>query len=162
EPGYSGPTLPEDRPPRKYSSINAVLFGPLSRGRTHIMSSDPSDPADIDPAYYAHPLDLATHVKGVQLARTMLRTAPLDSIYDGDYEPGPGRQTVEELTSWVKETAASDNHVVGSLAMMPAELGGVVDTRLKVYGLENVRVVDASIIPFPISAHIVSIYLLFL
>jgi len=142
EPGYSGPTPLADRPKdKKYTSINAVLFAPLSRGRTHIKSSDPSEVATIDPAYYAHPLDLVTHVKSIQLGREMLRTPPLDKIYEGENEPGEDVKTEEDLTRWAREVGSSDNHVVGSLAMMPKELGGVVDTRLRLYGARNVRVV---------------------
>ncbi|KAF8957589.1 alcohol oxidase [Flammula alnicola] len=156
EPGYGGPTLLPNRPARKYTTINAVLFAPLSRGRTHITSSNPLDKSAIDPAYYAHPLDLATHVKAIELGRKMLRTPPLDSIYEGEYEPGEDKKTEQDVTTWARGASASDNHVIGTLAMMPKELGGVVDTRLRVYGIQNVRVVDASVIPFPISAHLES------
>lgn len=137
EPGYSGPTHFAKRPKVKFTSLNAVLFGPLSRGRTHINSTDPFQPPAVDPAYYAHPLDFETHVRGIELSRTMLRTSPLDRIYEGEYEPGEGK----DVEVWAREVAASDNHVVGSLAMMPQELGGVVDTRMKMYGIANVRVV---------------------
>jgi choline dehydrogenase-like flavoprotein len=152
EPGYSGPTPFGQRPRLKFTSINAVLFGPLSRGRTHITSTDPFEAPAVDPAYYAHPLDFETHVRGIELSRTMLRTPPLSSIYEGEYEPGHGK----DARVWAREVTASDNHVVGSLAMMPKELGGVVDTRMKMYGIENVRVVDASVVPFPVSAHLMS------
>ena len=138
EPGYSGPTPPTERPEVKYTTVNAVLYGPLSRGRTHITSTDPFEAPDLDPAYYAHPLDFETHVKGVELSRRILRSPPLDSIYEGEYEPGISGKDVEV---WAREVATSDNHVVGSLAMMPKELGGVVDTRMRMYGIENVRVV---------------------
>ncbi|KAF8161666.1 alcohol oxidase [Crassisporium funariophilum] len=158
EPGYAGPQSFTDRPRRKYTSINAVLFGPLSRGRTHITSSDPFHPAAVDPAYYAHPLDLITHVKGIQLARKMLRAPPLNTIYQGEFEPGAEKVSDQDVEGWTKDVAASDNHVVGSLAMMPQDLGGVVDTKMRVYGIKNVRVVDASIIPFPLSAHLVRFF----
>ena len=144
EPGYSGPTPFAQRPPLKFTSINAVLFGPLSRGRTHITSTDPFQVPAVDPAYYAHPLDFETHVRGIELSRTMLRTPPLDLIYEGEYEPGYAK----DVRVWAREVAASDNHVVGSLAMMPKELGGVVDTRMKMYGIENVRVVGAFLLAF--------------
>ena len=120
--------------------MNAVLFAPLSRGRTHINSTDPFQATVLDPAYYAHPLDFETHVKGIELSRTILRTPPLDLIYEGEYEPGDNAKG-GDVKTWAREVAASDNHVVGSLAMMPKELGGVVDTRLRMYGVENVRVV---------------------
>ena len=144
EPGYSGPTPFTQRPQVKFTSMNAVLFGPLSRGRTHINSTDPFQATALDPAYYAHPLDFETHVRGIELSRTVLRTPPLDSIYEGEYEPG----NAKDVKTWAREVAASDNHVVGSLAMMPKELGGVVDTRLKMYGSENVRVVGTFLVTF--------------
>ena len=144
EPGYSGPTPFTQRPQVKFTSMNAVLFGPLSRGRTHINSTDPFQATVLDPAYYAHPLDFETHVKGIELSRTILRTPPLDSIYEGEYEPG----NAKDVKTWAREVAASDNHVVGSLAMMPKELGGVVDTRMKMYGIENVRVVGTFVVAF--------------
>ena len=144
EPGYSGPTPFAQRPRVKFTSMNAVLFAPLSRGRTHINSTDPFQATALDPAYYAHPLDFETHVKGIELSRTILRTPPLDSIYEGEYEPGDAK----DVKTWAREVAASDNHVVGSLAMMPKELGGVVDTRTKIYGIENVRVVGTWFIFF--------------
>lgn len=144
EPGYSGPTPFTQRPQVKFTSINAVLFGPLSRGRTHITSTDPFEAPALDPAYYAHPLDFETHVKGIELSRTILRTPPLDLIYEGEYEPGGSK----DVRVWAREVAASDNHVVGSMAMMPKELGGVVDTKMKMYGIKNVRVVGAFILIF--------------
>lgn len=85
-------------------------------------------------------MDLLTHVKSIQQARKMLRTPPLDSIFEGEYEPGEGK-VEEAVTAWAREVAASDNHAMGSLAMMPFHMGGVVDTRLRVYGIDNVRVV---------------------
>jgi choline dehydrogenase-like flavoprotein len=76
---------------------------------------------------------------GMELGSTALKTPPLDTIYQEEYEPGD----TKNVEVWAREVAASDNHVVGSLAMMPKELGGVVDTRMRMYGIENVRVVGA-------------------
>lgn len=65
----------------------------------------------------------------------------MDSIFDGEFEPGVQFQTDEEIEGWLRGVVASDNHEVGTTSMMPEELGGVVDTSLKVYGTSNVRVV---------------------
>ncbi|KAJ7264152.1 alcohol oxidase [Mycena rebaudengoi] len=156
EPGYSGPTNFTARPARNYTTINSVLYAPLSRGRTHITSSNPLTPPAVDPAYWAHPIDVAAQVGGIKLARKMLVAPPLDSIYSGEFEPGAEKDTDDKIEDWLRNVVASDNHEVGSLSMMPQSLGGVVDTSLKVYGTANVRVADASIIPFPISAHLSS------
>ncbi|EAU91988.2 hypothetical protein CC1G_05975 [Coprinopsis cinerea okayama7 len=145
EPGYSGPTPLASRPDRNFTTINAVLYYPFSRGRTHIVSNHPGTPPLPDPNYWAHPLDVAGHVAGMQLSRRRVRT------WDGywiDDDTG--------VEQWARGVVASDNHEVGSMSMMPMELGGVVDNDFKVYGIGNVRVVDASVIPMPISAHTMS------
>jgi len=156
QPGYDGPTAFADRPARTYSTVHCQLYTPLSRGRTHITSSDPSVFPAMNPAYWSHPLDTAAQIAGVKLARKMLTTPPMDSIYLGEFEPGADKQTDQAIEDWLRSVVRTDSHVTGSLSMMPRELGGVVDTSLKVYGLVNVRVADASIIPCPVSAHMVS------
>ncbi|THU77681.1 hypothetical protein K435DRAFT_558380, partial [Dendrothele bispora CBS 962.96] len=63
-PSFFGNTSFEDRPARTYNTIVSALYAPLSRGRTHISSSDPFVPPMVDPAYWTHPLDVAFHVAG--------------------------------------------------------------------------------------------------
>jgi choline dehydrogenase-like flavoprotein len=92
----------------------------------------------------SHPLDIATHIAGIKMARKMLTTAPMDSIYQGEFEPGSDKQTDQEIEDWLRGAVQSGNHETGSLSMMPKELGGVVDTSLRVYGLSNVRVAGES------------------
>ncbi|KAJ7454179.1 alcohol oxidase, partial [Mycena latifolia] len=156
EPGYAGPTVFNQRPARDYTTIISVLYAPLSRGRTHIVSANPLTAPAVDPAYWAHPLDVAAQVGGIKLARRMLVAPPLDSIYAGEFEPGKDKDSDAKIEEWLRGVVGSDNHEVGSLSMMPQDLGGVVDRALKVYGTQNVRVADASIIPFPVSAHLSS------
>lgn len=70
----------------------------------------------------------------------------------------PGNLVTESAhwEEWVKSTFTSVWHYIATLAMMKEELGGVVDSRLKVYGLRNVRAVDASVLPIQLSAHLSS------
>ncbi|KAJ7681419.1 hypothetical protein B0H17DRAFT_1205830 [Mycena rosella] len=140
EPRYSGPTSFSARPARNYTTINSVLYAPLSCGRTHILSSDPLVPPAVDPAYWAHPIDVAAQVGRIKLARRMLTAPPLDSICTGEFEPGADKDTDTKIEDWLRSVVASDNHEVGSLSTMPQSLGGVVDTSLKVYRTATVRV----------------------
>jgi choline dehydrogenase-like flavoprotein len=82
-------------------------------------------------------------VAGIKLARTMLIAPPLDGIYSGEFEPGVDVVTDEQIEAWLRGVVGGDNHEVGSLAMMPQSMGGVVDTQLRVYGTANVRVAGA-------------------
>lgn len=96
-------------------------------------------------------------VGGVQTARKILRTPPLQTIFVEEFEPGAEvGESDEAVEAYLRTVAGSDNHEVGTMAMMPKGMGGVVDTRLKVYGLDNVRVADASILAMPLSTHMVS------
>ncbi|XP_006460556.1 hypothetical protein AGABI2DRAFT_67857 [Agaricus bisporus var. bisporus H97] len=161
EPGYSGPTPVDQRGNQNFTTINAIFYSPLSRGRTHITSTDHNARPAVDPAYWSHPIDVAMHVASLQAARKLLRTPPLQSIYTKEFEPGADVESDEEVEAYLKTVAKSDNHEVGTMAMMPEALGGVVDTKFRVYGLENVRVTDASVIPMPIGSHMEStVYML--
>ncbi|KAF9444097.1 GMC oxidoreductase [Macrolepiota fuliginosa MF-IS2] len=155
EPGYSGPTALSGRGGKNFTTVSAVLYSPLSRGRSHITSTNVTARPAVDPAYWSHPMDVAVLVGGVQVARKILRAPPLDSIFVEEFEPGANvGESDEQVEAYLRSVAGSDNHEVGTMSMMPKSLGGVVDTELKVYGIDNVRVVDASIIPMPISAHL--------
>ncbi|THU80668.1 alcohol oxidase [Dendrothele bispora CBS 962.96] len=139
-PSFFGNTSFEDRPARAYNTVVSALYAPLSRGRTHISSSDPFVPPMIDPAYWTHPLDVAFHAAGIKLARKMLTTGPMASIYEGEFEPGLDKVTDEDIENWLRGVVQSYTHEVGTMAMLPQGLCGVVDTKLRIYGLKNVRV----------------------
>ncbi|CAO3608184.1 unnamed protein product [Mucor hiemalis] len=152
-PGYGGTGM-ADLQNKKYQTVNHVLVAPLSRGYTHINSSDIEDPVVIDPQYYSHPLDVDVHVASTQLARSILNAPGLASINSGEVEPGEKVQSDEDVRKWLSDNVRSDWHPVGTCAMLPRKLGGVVDSKLKVYGTANLRIVDASIIPLEISSHL--------
>ncbi|KAG2201718.1 hypothetical protein INT46_003110 [Mucor plumbeus] len=153
-PGYGGVGT-VDLSSNKYQTVNHVLIAPLSRGYTHINSSDIEDPSVINPQYYSHPMDIDVHVASTKLAREIITTSPgLGDLNSGEVEPGMNVTSEEDVRAWLTNNVRSDWHPVGTCAMLPKELGGVVSPALMVYGTSNLRVVDASIMPLEVSSHL--------
>ena len=133
-----------------YVTVPANLSHPLSRGSIHITSNDVKQSPRIDPKYLSNPLDLEILARHVQYSETIVKTPPL-----GDFVKADGRRvpagskldSLEDVKHLVKETLVSTYHLAGTCAMMPRQLGGVVNERLVVHGTKNLRVVDASIFP---------------
>ncbi|KAF9553678.1 glucose-methanol-choline oxidoreductase [Agrocybe pediades] len=90
----------------------------------------------------------------VKFCRELARTEPLASDLGKEIEPGEAVQSDADIEDFIKQHPFSAYHTVGTCSMMlPLEKQGVVDPNLKVYGTENLRVVDVSIIPLHIAAH---------
>lgn len=131
------------------------LMHPLSRGTVHIASSNIEDKPDVNPNFLSHEYDVESLVQTLKYARKVARTSPLSDFHVGnEYEPGLDAETDDELRMYVRNTTGNIHHPLGTAAMLPREDGGVVDHKLRVYGTKNLRVVDASVIPVLISAHI--------
>jgi choline dehydrogenase-like flavoprotein len=133
-----------------YISIVAVLNHPFSRGFVHINSSDPTAQPTVDPQYFSHPLDLELHSRHTQWLETLAAAEPMASLLKKDGrrihsdKPVHDLETAKEI---VEETFVSHYHITGTCAMLPEKLGGVVNERLLVYGVPNLRIVDASVFP---------------
>ncbi|KAF2765194.1 alcohol oxidase [Teratosphaeria nubilosa] len=134
----------------------------LSRGTAHIRSSDPWEHPVVKPNYFGHPLELMIQVAASKQSEKVYKTPPLsdhvkhhhDQSLPGDADhPDNSDKTWEE---WVKENFTSVWHYIATLACMKEEYGGVVDGRLRVYGVKNVRAIDASVLPIQLSAHLSS------
>jgi choline dehydrogenase-like flavoprotein len=133
------------------------LLKPLSRGTITLNASNPLGEPVVDYRLLSNPLDLALHVRMQQYLRhhfaTSAALAPLGPV---ELDPGPLFPRDEDVEDWLinkNKLMASNAHQVGTAAMMPRELGGVVDGRLRVYGTSGLRVVDCSIIPLIPGAH---------
>jgi choline dehydrogenase-like flavoprotein len=135
--------------PKNYITIMAVNNHPFSRGVCHIRSADPKDKPMLDPRYLSHPLDLEILARQTQYIETIVQTEPFASLLkpSGRLPEHNKAETLDAAKEIVKERLLSTFHPVGTCAMMPKEIGGVVDSRLKVYGVQNLRVVDASVFP---------------
>jgi choline dehydrogenase len=121
----------------------------------HCRSSDPFAPPIIQTNYLVAELDRRIVVAGMKLARRLLASAPLAPYYAREDFPGPGVQSDDEFLAAATERGTTTFHPGCTCRMGPAESSwAVVDDRLRVHGLEGLRVVDASIMPRMISANL--------
>ncbi|GLB34617.1 putative alcohol oxidase [Lyophyllum shimeji] len=143
--------------------IGAAIWNliPQWRGTVHIQSSNPTVHPEIDPRFFTGS-DIDLYIKGnaSQLGRKIFNTSPLKEYTVGEIMPG-----VAAVPDGASDTQWQDNvistynavlHPIGTVAMLPRENGGAVGPDLVVYGTSNVRVVDSSIIPIQLSAHLSS------
>ena len=95
---------------------------------------------------------------GARLVRKLFQTPPLSNLSAGEILPGLANVSDEydSWATWIKSSFGANSHPLATCAMMRKDLGGVVNGRLKVYGTSNLRIVDASIMPTQISAHLSS------
>lgn len=133
---------------------------PFSRGTVKITSTDPFTYPTVRVGYFSADIDLDIQVATARLARRIFSSPPLNSICITETIPGSAvpdnaqRGTDAAWASWIQDTFVPVAHPIGTAAMMRRSLGGVVNAQLKIFDTANVRVVDASIMPLQISAHL--------
>ncbi|KAI1136409.1 putative GMC oxidoreductase [Hypoxylon sp. FL0543] len=140
----------KDPTPGKFFTFGVMLSQPLSRGSVHIGSDQISAPPVIDPNYLSNPIDLELLARHVQYVETIATSPAFEKILKQPprrRDPSSDTSTLVQAKDYVRSNASSMWHFCGTCAMLPREKGGVVDTRLRVYGVQNLRVVDASAIP---------------
>jgi choline dehydrogenase len=131
-------------------SLNVALMYPRSQGRVRLHSKDPKDYPLISANYLADRHDLERLVAGLDVARRIAETSVLNTYRGEELGPGPDRREGEELHSYIRENLMTFFHAVGTCKMGSDRLA-VVDNELRVHGVENLRVIDASIMPTLIS-----------
>ncbi|OQV01030.1 hypothetical protein CLAIMM_06447 [Cladophialophora immunda] len=149
--------------PLGLANLVGAVFWPLqpfSRGSVHINSTNRTAPPAIDAKFFQFDFDGAMTVATAKFSRTFVTTPPMSSLVNGS-TINPSFARVPENASdavwldWIK-TASSyqpNYHHLGTCAMLPRDMGGVVDNAFRVYRTENVRVVDLSVIPLQVAGH---------
>ena len=133
-------------------TLNSAFLRPRSRGTVRLASADPLAAPLIDPNYWADPLDRIRSIEGLELARAILRQAPLARFVRAERLPGPEVRTEADLAAYAHRHAKTDHHPAGT-CRMGADPGAVVDPRLRLNGIAGLRVADASIMPTLVSSN---------
>jgi choline dehydrogenase-like flavoprotein len=130
-------------------TLNTAYLRPKSRGTVRLASADPAAAPLLDPNYWSDPHDRDMAIKGLRLARDIMRQPALKRFVQSEVLPGALLNTDEELFDYACANAKTDHHPVGTCRMGPAgEPASVVTPDLKLIGLDGIRVVDASVMPF--------------
>ncbi|KAF2650234.1 GMC oxidoreductase, partial [Lophiostoma macrostomum CBS 122681] len=129
---------------------------PLSRGTVHVNASDPYGQHLFDFRVFSNPLDIELAINFIKCTWKYINTPTLARLQPVETRPGPNVSSSDTaaMEDWVHASSGPTSfHLSGTSAMMPKELGGVVDSNLRVYGIVGLRIVDTSIILL-IQAHI--------
>lgn len=152
-------------------TLSVAMQRPLSRGTVRPKSTNIFDLPEVDMRYCADPFDCIVLARALLFNCALVHTSAMAELQPVVQDPYfcpeqpiwnstrefSSRETAtinEKLLSLVKGHIATEFHPSGTTAMLPRELGGVVDTDLKVYGTSNVRVVDAGVMPMVLGAHL--------
>ncbi|KAI1849569.1 hypothetical protein JX265_013575 [Neoarthrinium moseri] len=127
----------------------SVFLHPLSRGTVNIDVRKPNATEPIvDYRALSNPLDVEILVEFIKFTRLYHFNTSLAAFNPKEIAPGENVKSSEELAAYVQRSITpSEYHPSGTAAMLPRELGGVVNESLLVYGVDGLRIVDASIMP---------------
>jgi choline dehydrogenase-like flavoprotein len=135
-------------------TLMANLVRPKSRGSVTLRSADPGDDPIVDLGWMTDPEDGRRLVKALRFLREIAATFPLDGVIAEEKFPASQLTTDEELLRYIRATTESNYHPVGTCRMGPASDGmSVLDDKLRVHGVDNVRVLDAAMMPSIVSAN---------
>jgi choline dehydrogenase-like flavoprotein len=127
-------------------SIGGFKLHPRSHGSIHIRSPDPQVHPSIEPNYLVEEEDRRTAIALLKLVRRIAAQAALTPLIVQEHRPGPDVRDDAALLEYARETGQTAWHTVGT-CRMGREGDSVVDTRLRVHGVQGLRVVDASVMP---------------
>ncbi len=133
-------------------SIGFCVLRPESIGTVHAKSSDPFSAPAIRPNFLDSKVDRDAIVEGTRIARRIVEAPPMDPYRGPELMPGGEAQTYDELLDYARDTGTTVYHPVGT-CKMGSDPRAVVDDRLRVHGLDGLRVADASIMPTLVSGN---------
>ncbi|MDE3009527.1 MAG: GMC family oxidoreductase N-terminal domain-containing protein [Pseudomonadota bacterium] len=137
------------RMPNGGVTLNTAYLRPRSRGTVRLASADPAAAPLLDPNYWSEPHDRIMAIKGLRLAREIMRQPAMARFVAREILPGVGEDSDEALFRYACANAKTDHHPVGTCRIGAAEDPmSVVTPDLRLIGIAGLRVVDASVMPF--------------
>jgi choline dehydrogenase len=135
-------------------TLSVCQLRPQSRGSIRIRSTDPLEPPHMQPNYLATDLDRRTAVAAVKAARAIAASPAMCDLIQREVKPGPDAVDDDALLAFCRNHGATIFHPSGTCAMGPdPSSGAVVDARLRVHGMDGLRVVDCSAMPTLVSGN---------
>jgi choline dehydrogenase len=134
------------------ATLNSALMRPRSRGTVRLATDDPSAHPLIDPNYWSDPYDREMAIKGLKLAREIMRQKALTPFIDREVLPGPGVISDKDYFDYCCRHAKTDHHPAGT-CRMGSDPAAVVDPQLRFNGIAGLRVIDASVMPSVVSSN---------
>ncbi|MBB44538.1 MAG: choline dehydrogenase [Rhodospirillaceae bacterium] len=136
-------------------TVAAWQHRPDSKGWVRLRSADPFEKPIIQPNYLVEESDRAVTIKAMKLARSLMHTKSMLPYFDGEEYPGSEIESDDELLDAARHWGSTTYHVMGTCRMGPdSDRMAVVDDNLRVKGIANLRVIDASIMPTMLSANL--------
>ncbi|WP_415512550.1 GMC family oxidoreductase [Acetobacter papayae] len=133
-------------------TLEVVLLRPRSRGWVRLADANPDSMPLINPNFMEDEQDLSDAVAAIRAARLVMAQDSLAQVTEEELAPGAAVQSDEEIAQWIRKVVNTMWHPVGT-CRMGSDDRAVVDARLRVKGVENLRVIDASIMPNIVSAN---------
>ena len=133
-------------------TASACQLRPESRGSVRLKGADPFEPPAIDPNYLGTEGDRRTNVEGIKLLRRIMQAPALRPFVKEEREPSLTVQSDADILAYCRQVGSSLYHPTCT-TRMGEDPGAVVDSRLRMRGLNKLRVVDGSIMPFVISGN---------
>ncbi len=146
---FDGHTTPKGYPSAANGfTININVARARSEGTVRLRSADPSAAPHIDFQYFTDPYDEETLLAGMEFARRLVQQAPLQRWVKRELFPGSAITTREQLSRYARQVSGTVYHPAGTCKMGAADdASAVVDSKLRVQGIPNLRIADASIFP---------------
>ena len=140
---------PKQRKLQDFPSMTVSVYQlrPESLGSIHIRSADPNAQPAIRFNFLADTIDQRAMVDGFRMIRRLVEAKPMDALRGEEYSPGIGVKSDDEILGWIRANSQTAYHPIGTCRMGPAGPKTVVDEKLKLHGLEGLRIADASIFP---------------